>query len=269
MENLSRNLEKALKYLAFKVTPGETGYHTLMLIGENGKIKHVRILKGLVIALILVQVLLFCAAAFVLYTSRTYVKDNRALLNALDISQKNYLAMRDEKDMLTARLVLTESMVKGVETGADKAASAVVASEKPFALQAEPAALQGRVKVSIDNFKVFHESQMNTLNIQFDLKNAGTDIQYITGYAFVVLKENNTDQNNWLSVPNVPLVSKRPSEINKGCRFSISRFKQVYFTTKINEPPQRFKVATVFVFSVSGELLLEKNLPVEIKSGGT
>jgi hypothetical protein len=268
VENLSRKLEKALKYLAFKVTPGETGYHTLMLIGENGKIKHVRILKGLVIALILVQVLVFCAAAYVLYTSMKYVEDNRALLNALDISQKNYLAMRDEKDMLTARLVLAESMVKGVEAGANKAAPAVAASEKPLASRAEPAP-QSRVKVSIDNFKVFHESQMNTLNIQFDLKNAGTDIQYVAGYAFVILKENNIDQNKWLSVPNVPLVSKRPSEIDKGRRFSTSRLKQVYFTTKIKSPPQLFKIATVFVFSVSGELLLEKDLPVEIKTGGT
>ena len=268
MENLSRNMEKALKYLAFKVTPGEAGYHTLMLIGENGKIKHVRILKGLVIALILVQVLLFFAAAFVLYTSMKYVEDNRALLNALDISQKNYLVMRDEKDMLTARLVLVESMVKGRGAGADKAAPAVDASEKSLASRVEPAP-QGRVKVSIDNFKVFHESQMNTLNIQFDLKNAGTDIQYITGYAFVILKENNIDQNNWLSVPNVPLVSKRPSEIDKGRRFSIARFKQVHLTTNIKSPPQRYKTATVFVFSVSGELLLEKDLPVEIKTGGT
>jgi hypothetical protein len=268
MENLSRKLEKALKYLAVKVTPVETGYHTLMLIGENGKIKHIRILKGLVITLILVQVLLFCVAVFVLYTSRKYVEDNRALLNALDISQKNYLAMRDEKDMLTARLVLTESMVKGGGAGADKAVSAVVASEKPFTSQAEPAS-QGRGKVSIDNFKVFHESKINTLNIQFDLKNADTDVQYITGYAFVILKENNIDQNNWLSVPNVPLVSKRPSEINKGRRFSITRFKQVYLTTNVKFPPQRYKIATVFVFSIAGELLLEKDLPVEIKTGGT
>jgi len=267
VENLSRKLEKALKYLAFKVTPVETGYHTLMLIGENGKIKHIRILKGLVIALILIQVLLFCAAAYIFYAGMKHMEENRALLNALDLSQKNYLAMRDEKDMQTARLVLAESMVKGGVAGADKAASAVVASEKPFALQAGPA-LQGRVKVSIDNFKVFHESKINTLNIQFDLKNAGTDIQYITGYAFVILKENNIDQNNWLSVPNVSLVSKRPSQIDKGRRFSISRFKQVYLTTNIKSPPQLYKTATVFVFSISGELLLEKDLPVEIKTGG-
>lgn len=267
MENLSRKLEKALKYLAFKVTPVETGYHTLMLVGENGKIKHVRILKGLVIALILVQVLLFCAAVFVLYTSRKHVIENRSLMEALDISQKNYLAMRDEKDILTARLVLAESMAKG-GVGTNKSGPVVDAPEKPFALQAEPAT-QGHVKVSIDNLKVFHESKTNTLNIQFDLKNAVTDIQYVTGYAFVILKENNIDQNNWLSVPNVPLVSKRPSEIDKGRRFSISRFKQVYLTTKIKYSPQRFKIATVFVFSVSGELLLEKDLPVEIKTGGT
>jgi hypothetical protein len=260
-------MEKALKYLAFKVTPGDTGYHTLMLIGENGKIRHVRIIKGLVIALILVQVLVFCAAAYVLYTSMKYVKDNRGLLNALDSSQKNYLAMRDEKDMLTARLVLAESMVKGGIAGADKAVPAVNASEKTLASRVEPAP-QGRVKVSIENFTIFHESQKNTLDIQFDLKNAGTDIQYVTGYAFVILKENDIDRNNWLSVPNVPLVSNRPSEIDKGRRFSISRFKQVYFTTKIKSLPQRFKIATVFVFSTSGELLLEKNISLEIKTGG-
>jgi len=236
-----------------------------MLVGENGKIRHVRILKGLVIALILVQILLVLAAVFVLYTSRKYIEENNALLKALDTSQKDYLAMRDEKDILTARLVLSESMVKG-GAGAYKSLPAVEASGTT--LQAETAP-QGRVKVSVDNLKVFHEVKTNTLNIQFDLKNAGTDIQYITGYAFVILKENIIDQNGWLSVPDVPLISKRPSEINRGRRFSISRFKQVFLSTNIKSTPQRFKIATVFVFSVSGELLLEKDLPVEITTGGT
>lgn len=267
MENLSRNLEKALKYFVSKMTPGKAGYHTLLLIGENGKIKHIRILKGFVITLILVQVLALSAAAYVLYTSMKYVEDNRALLNALDSSQKNYLAMRDEKDMLTARLVLAESMVKGGGAGSYKAAPAADAAEKNIPSPAEPALLS-RVKVSVDNINIFHDPQTNTLNIRFDLKNAGTDIQYVTGYAFVILKENNIDQNNWLSVPNVPLVSKRPSEIDKGHRFSISRFKQVYLTTNIKSSPQRFRVATVFVFSISGELILEKDLPVKIKTGG-
>jgi len=265
VENFSRKLEKALKHLSFKVTPSEGGYHTLMLVGENGKIKQVRILKGLVIALILIQVLLFFAAVFVLYTSRQYVEEKNALLKALDISQKNYLAMRDEKDILTARLVLAESMVKG-GAGAYKSVPAVVASETP--LQAETAP-KGRVKVSVDNLNVFHEAKTGTLNIQFDLKNAGTDVQYVTGYAFVILKESNTDQSSWFSVPDVPLISKRPSEINRGRRFSISRFKQVFLATNIKSAPQRFKTATVFVFSVSGELLLEKDLPVEITTGGT
>jgi len=267
VENLSRKLEKAIKHLAFKATPGEIGYHILVLVGENGKIRHVRILKGLVISLILVQILLFCAAAYVFYAGMKHAGENSALRNTLEISQKNYLAMRDEKDLLTARLVLAESMVK-VGGGTYKAVPEVDTSEKPGGLQTEPAS-RGPVKVSIDNLKVFHESKTNALNIQFDLKNAGTDVQYVTGYAFVILKENNTDQNSWLCVPNVPLVSKRPSEINKGRRFSISKFKQVFLTTSIKSSPQRFKAATVFVFSINGELILEKDFPVEIQTGGT
>jgi hypothetical protein len=264
VENLSRKLEKALKYLPFKVSPAEGGYHTLMLLGDNGKIKHFRIFKGLVIALVIIQVLLIFAAVFVLYTSRQYIEEKNALLKALDISQKNYLAMRDEKDILTGRLVLAESMVKG-GAGAYKSVPAVDASGTP--LQAETAP-QGRVKVSVDNLKVFLEAKTSTLNIQFDLKNAGTDVQYVTGYAFVILKENNADQNSWFSVPDVLLVSKRPSEISRGRRFSISRFKQVFLTANMKSSQQRFKTATVFVFSVSGELLLEKDLPVEITTGG-
>lgn len=267
MENLSRNLEKALKFLSLKATLRETGCHTLMLIGENGKIRHIRILKGLVTALILIQVLLFCAAAFIFYGGMKRMAENRTLQDALNVSQKNYLAMRDEKDLLTARLVLSESMVKGGGAGAYKTGSSPDSSEKSFPQQTEQP--RSRAAVSVDNFKIFHESKTGALNIQFDLKNAGADIQYITGYAFVILKENNIDQNNWLSVPDVPLVSKRPSDISKGRRFSISRFKQVFLTAKIKSPPQRFKIATVFAFSVSGELLLEKDLPVEVITGGT
>lgn len=261
MGYFSRKLEKAVNFAA-SLLKSERKYHTLILLGDDGKVKHIRILRGMIVTLLLLQVVVLCSGAYLFSSGIRFVEDKRVMENALIISQKNYLAIRDEKDMLMARLVLAESLVNKEKNGALVSKPAETTANASVTQIPRTPVNSGRV--SIDNINVFHEAGANRLKIQFDLK-SNRNSRQVSGYSFVILKENEVDESGWLPVPLVSLVSKRPTTIDKGRYFSTSKSATVKLTTNIRSVPPRFKLATVFVYSVSGELLLEKTFPVIVK----
>jgi len=257
----SRKLEKVVNFAA-SLLRSKTKYHTIILLGDDGKVKHIRIIRGMIITLLLVQIVILCSGAYLFSSGMRIVEDKKVMENALIISQKNYLTIRDEKDMLMARLVLAESLVNK-ETGDARVSKTAATSANASAAQI-PLAPVNNGRVLIDNINVFHEAGANKLKIQFDLK-SNYNSKQVSGYSFVILKENDIDEKGWLPVPLVSLVSKRPTAINKGRYFSTSKFTTVNLTTNIKSVQPRFKLATVFLYSVSGELLLEKDFPVSLR----
>ncbi|MBU1182850.1 MAG: hypothetical protein KKE00_13025 [Proteobacteria bacterium] len=261
MGYFSRKLEKTVTFAA-SLLISKRKYHTLILLGDDGKVKHIRIIRGMIIALLLVQIVILCSGAYLFSSGMRFVEDKKIMEKELIIAQKNYLIIRDEKDMLMARLVLAESLVNK-ETGGAGVSKTATTSAKASAAQI-PLAPVNSGRVSIDNINVFHEAGANRLKIQFDLKSNHNSKQ-VSGYSFVILKENDIDEAGWLPVPFVSLVSKRPTAVNKGRYFSTSKFTTVNLTTNIRSVPPRFKLVTVFLYSVSGELLLEKDFPVSLR----
>jgi len=257
----SRKLEKAMTFAA-SLLRSKRKYHTLILLGDDGKVKHVRILRGMIIALLLVQIVILCSGAYFFFSGMRFVEDKKAMENELIIAQKNYLTIRDEKDMLMARLVLAESLVNKETGGALVSKTAETAANASAAQKSQTPANSGGV--SVDNINVFHEKSANRLKIKFDIKSSYNSRQ-VSGYSFVILKENEIDEAGWLPVPFISLVSKRPTAVNKGRYFSTSKFTTVNLTTNIRSVPLRFKLATVLLYSASGELLFEKDFPVIVK----
>jgi hypothetical protein len=164
--------------------------------------------------------------------------------------------------MLMARLVLAESIINK-ETVVDR-------SQKPAEKSADESAANititaaDEVRIYADNISIFHETGSNRLKIKFDLKIINSSKQ-VSGYCFVILKDNEINEAGWLAVPSVPLVSKKPAAANKGRHFSASKNASVNMAATIKSSPLKFKSATIYVYSVSGELLLEKSFPVFIK----
>lgn len=256
-----RKLDKALTF-ATSLLKSKRKYHTLILLGDDGKIKHIRIIRGMIISLVLVQILILCSGAYFFSSGMRLVEDKKAVENELITAQKNYLTIRDEKDMLMARLVLAEALVNK-ETGGAGVSKTAEVSVNAFAAQ-KPLTPVNSGRVLVDNINVFHEAGANRLKIKFDIK-SGHNSRQVSGYSFVILKENEIDEAGWLPVPFFPLVSKRPTAIKKGIYFSTSKFTTVNLTTNIRSVPLRFKLATVLLYTVSGELLLEKDFPVSIR----
>ncbi|MEA3280091.1 MAG: hypothetical protein U9Q38_05780, partial [Thermodesulfobacteriota bacterium] len=224
-------------------------------------------------------------------TAKSASEENEGLRSALDASKKQVAALRDEKDVLMVRLVLAESRLeegasgmheKQTEEPGDKS-SPVVSSvetgpgpddiektvssdngkqpaEKPT--DSEPEKL---LSVAIEDFNVSFEPYSSELKVQFKIINTSGDSQPVSGHAFVILQDNGIDQDRWLTFPRAMLVSRKPSQYNKGQYFSIYRFKTVKFNAQNETEPLRFKNAIVLVYSIKGDLLLEKEYPIQIQ----
>ncbi|MEA3435923.1 MAG: hypothetical protein U9R43_05615, partial [Thermodesulfobacteriota bacterium] len=87
----------------------------------------------------------------------------------------------------------------------------------------------------------------------------------IAGRSVVILKnKGDNDQKKWLVLPRVPLASGKPSG-KKGHHFSIFNLITMKFRANDQTGPGQFNIATVYIYSTTGKLLLEKDFPIGIK----
>ena len=103
------------------------------------------------------------------------------------------------------------------------------------------------------------------LRVQYMLRNTGSKAHAIAGRSVVILKNKGDDnQKKWLILPRVPLVSGKPSG-KKGRNFSIFNLKTMKFRANDQTGPGQFNTATVYIYSTTGKLMLEKDFPIGIK----
>ena len=279
MEDLSRNLAKIVKEYTPPKPSKRAGSWTILFLGDRGHIMSVRKPKRTVITLAIVLVIAMVSFFWLLIVSKNTIEDNKNLSNTLDMLRQEVVSLRDEKDLLMVRLVVAEAKIKNrdADISPDSNSSVETADSKtidktaslPDKKQAvEKTALTWPEKLqrtSVEDFIVLFDPDADLLNVQFKVINASQGDQPVSGHAFVILKQNEDDQSSWLTFPAVSLASGKPAKFKKGQYFSILRFKIIKFKTHNEADPKRFKTATVFVFATTGNLMLEKSFPVEIK----
>ncbi|MDO9566403.1 MAG: hypothetical protein Q7J15_06660 [Candidatus Desulfaltia sp.] len=277
MEDLSRNLAKIVKTHTPPKLSKKAGSWSVLFLGDYGQIISKRISQRLGITLAIVLVIAIVSFSWLLIIFKSTREDNKNLSNALDISHKEVVSLRDEKDLLVVRLVVAESKIKNRDTDISPDSNSFVKTADSKAIDKtaslpdkkqveEKIDLAGPEKIrriAMEDFSFLFERDTATLNVQFKITTKNN--QPVSGHVFVILKQNEDDQSSWLTFPYVSLVSGKPAEFKKGQYFSISRFRVIEFKTRNESDPKRFKTATVFVFTKTGELLFEKSLPVEIK----
>ena len=245
---------------------------TLLFLGNRGKTITFHHFKAVVIvsALILVSSIGVSGGFWWLY--RGVRAENSGLQEEIENMKQAIASVRDEKDILTARLVVAESRVAEVmEKNAPepKAAAGQISSAKEADKQ--PASLsvaekpESPINVDVQNFIVFFEPEINTLRVEYKLLNTGRKGNPVSGRTLVIMKEDEKKSDDWLVMPAVPLIDSRPQG-NRGKYFSINRFRTVRFKANDQIGPHQYKYATVFVFSSKGTLLLEKEFPVGLQS---
>lgn len=238
---------------------------TLLIISNRGKSITIKWFKTLAITTASVLVLTIAASVWLGFLYKNSIESNKNLLVDLKNLQHKIISLEHEKDILMARLILTESRVEENIAKADDTISFDKTADRGSAIDKKSVPPEIPLSVSADDLIVFHQPDLNTLRVQYMLRNTGSKAHAIAGRSVVILKnKENGDQKKWLILPHVPLVSGKPSG-NTGRNFSISKLKTMKFRANDQTGPGQFNIATVYIYSTTGKLLLEKDFPIGIK----
>ena len=281
--------------------PGADRRWTLLFIGDHGNVITLKHFKAIVTVMGSLFVLAVVFAIVLFFQNQGVLKQNKDLQKSFTDSRKQIEKLRHEKEILMARLVRAEaktkenvaeerqipqekkvaqptatppqvaSKPKPVKTVEKKSAVPQAAPPKPAPAETDEA--EPVISVAVENFKVSRESGNKNLNAQFKIKNTSTAPQRAAGRIVVVLKGDDLQVDQWLVMPAVALAGDKPSG-KRGKSFSIQRFLTMNLTSKAPHYADQFQSAAVYVFTNTGELLLERDFsvnlpPVPVPSAGT
>ena len=112
MEDIERDTQRSLKDPAFNKPKKRSKHWTLLFVGDQGKVIRIRNFKFLLAAWISAIFITTAAAAVFFYLYQDKTEEMVSLKQVLTGSQKRAKTLRDEKDILMARLVVMESKIK-------------------------------------------------------------------------------------------------------------------------------------------------------------
>ena len=260
---------------------------TLLFVGNRGKPITLKRFKGIVLLTFFTLFFLIVLAVGLYWWNRSLANEKTVLESQLTDFRKQNQELRHEKDILLTRLVVAES--RTLEKQGD--ASEIQYEKEPPGQTAQEAndlepsippavtttmnKAQNQInarpegestgtvlKVAIENFKYSVTPGNNSVRIQFKLKNTSPDSQPVSGHAIVVLKGEEIEENQWVSLPGTSLIEGKPTGKQQGNAFGIRNYKIMKFKLSNSHSPERFQTASVFVFAKTGELLLEQDFPV-------
>lgn len=261
----------------------------MLLIGGHGETITIGRIKGLVITLAVVAVTVLAASAVLFYSNRRVAAVNADLLNSLAEMESRLVSLRNDRDLYMARLVAAELRIEHLcETPGEKSIQAglpetgekedcgpeetgpagqsdgeTVAAIENSAPKKDISVAAGQPGIAVENFTLTYESSIQTLKTGYRIKITDHLLERITGRTIVVLKPGGTEHSQWLTLPGTELDREgQPVDWQKGQLFSISNFRDIALKAKSQYPAGEFTLATVFVFSKTGDLLLKKDFPL-------
>jgi len=113
-------------------------------------------------------------------------------------------------------------------------------------------------RILVKDFEIWQEPDGNAFKFQFALKNIDRESGRVAGHTFVVLNPDEGSREPVRAFPWSPMKDGKPAIFKRGQFFSIARFKLVRGTLTDVSTINRFKTATVYVYSDTGDILVEK-----------
>lgn len=263
-------------------------YWSVMLVGDHGRIIPFRRFKGIAISVVggLVLAVLVIIGLSIAYMLQASTIDE--LKVALEESTRQIAKLRDEKDLLLAKLVVnnkTTSKEKksepptsdNTEQAEDKnitekvapkpekqtAAAALKPSLEPKPAPEKKPVQPVQLNADIRRFNIEYQSQQNLLRCDFRIYNTSKPKNALAGRSVVVFKNMDEPPIKWLAVPGVQLADGVPNG-KHGKSFKINNYRTMTFKAYGLKPPVRFNVASIYVYSSEGKLLLNREIPINI-----
>jgi hypothetical protein len=265
----------------------------VLFIGDHGKVvafKRIRALIGLTIGVI--GTALIAVIVLVVVNARLHTR-MQAVQEHLSSAQLQIQELRQERDRLTAHVVLAETKVKEVLAGVSRTAPVqkpepvgmagkAIESPGPTPPEAgpeEPPASTERARggrlpagieepVAVEEFYAGLDAARRTLQLRYKLSAARSARKPLTGHVVVVFKSHDTEPGRWLAMPPVDLPKGRPSGRQKGYTFSISHSKAFSHSLPAPAAMPAYTQAVLYVFSQDGQLWMARDYGVDLQPAG-
>jgi len=227
--------------------------------------------------------------AGLLYFSLNIRQENKQLRSKFQELKAQIKTISYEKDVLMTKLVLAESQsrtnpaatapklaesaspqkdVLGFQESKPPDRPEKIPEKLPVEKKDEPPAAEAKAlsgtSVAVEDFKISPKVDERLLRVQFKIKNTSPNSQRVSGHAIVVLKGEQLPQHKWLAMPRIALSNGKPTGKQRGYTFGINYFKTMRFKTRLPKSPEIYQKAALFIFSGKGDLLLEREFPVNL-----
>jgi hypothetical protein len=269
---------------------------SLLMVGDHGQIIPFRRVKGIAIALITVATLAILAAVGLGLWGGWLRVQHAALRSELEASREAVQKLRDEKDLLMAKVVIleTQTRTEKKQTTSEKAPAADTKAVEKEVLEAKTVSAPAGEKkgaqvaktavkpekrevvappmaaapptpiVAVSGFIADHSPRRDTLSARFKIQNVGARGRKISGRCVLVMKNEVESDRPWVSVPHVSLISGRPNG-KQGRTFRIANYMTLMMRTREVPDNFAFETGTLYVFDDAGQQLLEKQVPVQLR----
>jgi cell division protein FtsB len=267
---------------------------TVLFIGDHGKVIAFKRIKTLAFLTIAALVTALITVVVLVSVNQGLHGRARELQQRLESSHQQIQALRQERDLLTAHVVLVETKMR--ETLAEAGRSAADRKTRPAdpepvgdrpaspaqagagdtdkgpagAPSAAPAKrpLDRDEAVALEGFRAKFDEGRNAFEVEYKLAATNPGRKPLAGHVIVVFKGEDLEPEQWLAMPRVELPRGRPSGIQKGYTFSISHSKAFSRSMPAPKSFPTFTMAVVYVFSPEGQLLLARDYAVQLQSPG-
>lgn len=263
-------------------------YWSVMLVGDHGRIIPFRRFKGIAISVVggLVLAVLVIIGLSIVYMLQASTIDE--LKAAIEESTRQIAKLRDEKDLLLAKIVVNNKMpIKEKKSepptsggtaekedknitakGAPKpekqtAAAAPKPPPEPKPAPEKKPTQPVQLNADIRRFKIKYQSPQNLLRCDFRIYNTSKPKNALAGRSVVVFKNMDEPPIKWLAVPRVQLADGVPKG-KHGKSFKINNYRTMTFKAFGLKPPVRFNAASIYVYTSGGKLLLNREIPINI-----
>jgi hypothetical protein len=255
----------------------------VLFIGDHGRVVPFKRIKTLIWLTIGVITTALAAVVVLLVVNAGLHGRTRELQKQMEASGVQIQALRQERDMLTAHVMLAEVKMKETLAGVNRPATgpkpspapgagkAIDPSISPAPAAAEESAARVRLPIGIEEdlavegFQAGFNAARQTVDLRYQLKASRQGRKPVAGHVIVVFKGDGLEPEQWLAMPRVDLPKGRPSGRQKGYTFSISHSKA--FSHYISAPASMpvYTQAVMYVFSIEGQLLMARDYAVEVK----
>jgi hypothetical protein len=256
MENFQRDLERN----RVKKEPGDNikKKWSVLFISSTGKVFNLTYIRAAAFVG-LFFILSLAAALLIALSAVTFVKkDNLSLIKKLEQSESRLAELKNENEQLRIKLAFlkpADSVVKA-ETIPEKKDSDT--KENGDEKNDRPKKIEDFSKIPLEarNFRI--ESLKDQVRANFDIVNISKSDLTISGYVFVLLKNDDISENHWMISPYSKITGGKPLSPKNGQYFSIQRFKPVTIKFPGISGAGVLDRAAVFVYAEDGELVMKK-----------